>query len=74
MTFLPRVHMPVLMLNGELDNLAPTERVTPFFKLLGTVDAKKKNVVAPGGHFVPRPILIRETLDWLDKYLGPVRR
>jgi dienelactone hydrolase len=74
LTFLPRVHMPVLMLNGELDNLARPEVVTPFFKLLGTVDAQKKNVVAPGGHFVPRPILIRETLDWLDKYLGPVRR
>jgi dienelactone hydrolase len=74
LTFLPRVHMPVLMLNGELDSFAPAGLVRPFFKLLGTADADKKNVVAPGGHFVPRPILIRETLDWLDKYLGPVRR
>jgi len=24
------------------------------------------------GHNIPRPDLIRETLDWLDRYLGPV--
>ena len=73
-TFLPRVRMPVLMLNGELDNLSPPEGVAPFLKLLGTADVDKKSRVAPGGHFVPRPVLIRETLDWLDKYLGRVRR
>jgi hypothetical protein len=25
------------------------------------------------GHNIPRPDLIRESLDWLDTYLGPVR-
>jgi hypothetical protein len=29
--------------------------------------------VTIGGHFVPRDLLIRETLDWLDTRLGPVR-
>jgi hypothetical protein len=31
-------------------------------------------VIAIGGHFIPRPLVIRETLEWLDRYLGPVRR
>ena len=26
-----------------------------------------------GGHDVPRTELIKESLAWLDKYLGPVR-
>jgi dienelactone hydrolase len=73
-TFLPRVRVPVLMLNGELDNFSPREGVAPFLKLLGTADVDKKSRIAPGGHFVPRPVLIQETLDWLDKYLGKVRR
>ncbi len=58
---LPRVDVPVLMLSGEFD-------------LIGTPEPDKKHVVAPGGHFVPNDVLIRESLDWLDAYLGPVRR
>ena len=38
--------------------------------MLGTPTQGKKHVIAEGGHFVPRPVLIRETLDWFDKYLG----
>jgi hypothetical protein len=29
--------------------------------------------VYEGGHDVPRTELIKETLRWLDTYLGPVR-
>jgi len=69
--FMPRVKVPVLMLNGELDSVFPAEtNAKPFFELLGTRRVDKKLVIAPGGHFVPSPVLIRETLDWLDKYLG----
>ncbi len=71
-TFLPRVAVPTLMLSGELDSGFPLETsAKPFFRLIGT--PQKKHVIAPGGHFVPRSIFIRETLDWLDRYLGPVR-
>lgn len=28
---------------------------------------------AEGVHYVPRYTLIRETLDWFDRYLGPVK-
>jgi hypothetical protein len=45
-----------------------------MFQLLGTPDENKRHVIAEGGHDVPRQLLIRETLDWLDRYLGPVAR
>ena len=68
---LPRVRVPVLLLSGEFDSTAPLESARRYFALLGTPDGDKKHVVAPGGHFVPRDLLVRETLDWLDRYLGP---
>jgi len=73
-SYVPRVQRPVLMLNGEYDNVFPLEAsARPFFDLLGTPADLKKLVVTPGGHFVPRETLVRETLDWLDRYLGPVK-
>jgi len=45
----------------------------PMFALLGTPDADKKWVVYDGGHFVPRDQLVKETLAWLDRYLGVVK-
>jgi pimeloyl-ACP methyl ester carboxylesterase len=70
---LPRVDVPVLLFNGEFDSIVPLERsARPFFQMLGTPEPDKRHVIAPGGHFVPRERLIRETLDWLDQYLGPV--
>jgi dienelactone hydrolase len=68
---LPRVRIPVLMLNSEFDAEVPVENARRYFELLGTPAADKKHVIAPGGHFVPRDVLIRETLDWLDMQLGP---
>jgi hypothetical protein len=31
-------------------------------------------VLEEGGHFLPRPMMVRESLAWLDQYLGPVQR
>ncbi|MGE5143949.1 MAG: protein kinase domain-containing protein [Acidobacteriota bacterium] len=73
--FLPRIHMPVLMLNGRYDHFFPVETSQlPMFRLLGTPPDRKRHVIYPGGHFVPRGLLISETLDWLDRYLGAVSR
>jgi dienelactone hydrolase len=69
---LPRVKVPTLLLNGEFDSV-PLENTRHFFSLLGTPPEDKKHVIAIGGHFVPQDVLVRETLDWLDKYLGPPR-
>jgi dienelactone hydrolase len=72
--FLPRVRVPVLMLNGRFDHYFPVESSQqPFFRLLGTRPPDKRLVIADGGHFVPRNQLIGESLDWLDRHLGPVR-
>ncbi len=70
---LPRVTLPVLMLNGRLDAVFPVEtQARPFFELLGTPPGDKHFIVTESGHFVPRPTLIRESLDWLDRHLGAV--
>ena len=61
------------MLNGRYDALRPLETSQrPMFELLGTPAEHKRHVVFEGGHFVPRHQLIQETVDWLDRYLGPV--
>jgi len=74
LNFLPHIKMPVLMLNGRYDHYFPVETSQrPMFRLLGTRPADKRQVIYDGGHFVPRPQLIKETLDWLDRYLGPVK-
>jgi len=71
--FLPRVHVPVLHFSGLYDTDFRFESSSkPFFELIGTAVADKKHVVEPTGHFVPPAIVKGETLDWFDKYLGPV--
>ena len=72
--YMPRVQTPVLMLNGLHDNTFPLETAArPMFDLLGTPLEHKRHVIADGVHYVPRTTLIRETLGWLDRYLGPVQ-
>ena len=72
--FLPRVRQPVLMLNGRFDMFFPVETSQiPLFNLLGTPAKDKKMLIYNTGHLVPRTDLIKETLAWYDKYLGPVK-
>ena len=74
--FLPRVTVPTLMYNGRYDSFFPVEAsIQPFFRLLGTPEDQKRMVVADGNHFVwsySRNELIREVLDWYDRWLGAV--
>jgi pimeloyl-ACP methyl ester carboxylesterase len=73
--FVTRVRIPVLMLNGRYDHFFPVESSQlPLFRLLGTPAKDKKHVIYETGHAPPRKEFIRESLDWLDKYLGPVKR
>ena len=70
-TYIQRGTVPVVQLSGRLDTASPLETHSrPMFDALGTPAASKRHVIGEGGHFVPRPLLIRETLDWLDRYLG----
>jgi len=72
--FAPRITAPTLMLNGKYDFYYPTETSQlPMFRFLGAVPEHKRRVVYDTAHSIPRNELIKETLDWLDKYLGPVR-
>jgi hypothetical protein len=64
------------MLNGRYDSLFPVESAQQsIFGRVKTPEKDKKHVVYEAGHgALPHPEEVRETLDWLDKYLGPVRR
>ncbi len=73
--YVTRVKVPTLMLNGKYDtNVFPLETsVRPMFDLLGVPDEDKQLVIYETDHFIPKTELIKETLNWLDKYLGPVQ-
>jgi eukaryotic-like serine/threonine-protein kinase len=71
--YVTRVTQPTLMLNGELDFFFPAETSQrPMFELLGTPPEHKRRITYPRGHTVPKIDLIKETLAWLERYLGPV--
>jgi dienelactone hydrolase len=74
--FAPRLTKPVLMVNGRYDATFPYESAQlPFFRMLGTPAADKRHVVFDTPHDVRlrRTDLVREVLDWYDKYLGRVQ-
>lgn len=69
--FVPRVRLPTLMLNGREDFRFPLEESQkPMFQLLGAKE--KQHILIPGGHVPPRLEIVKATLDWLDRHLGPV--
>ena len=73
--FAPRAHMPLLMLNGRYDFDQSTEmQAKPMFRFWGAPEKDKRLVLYDAGH-IPADLrdIIREILDWLDKYLGAVR-
>ena len=71
MNFAPRVTIPVLMLNGRDDFSFPIEASQrPMLRLFGTADADKKHVLYDGGHVFPFARVQKDSLDWLDRYLG----
>jgi len=72
--FMPRVKVPMLMVNGKDDYGASAAARQRFIELLGTPAEHKRSVELEGGH-VPTDWrgAIREVLDWYDKYLGPVK-
>jgi formylglycine-generating enzyme required for sulfatase activity/dienelactone hydrolase len=75
--FLPRVRIPVLMLNGRYDYTFPLETSQrQYFRWLGTPDTDKRHVVYEAAHdvMVNRTEVVKEVLAWLDRYLGPVNR
>jgi hypothetical protein len=61
-------------LNGRFDFIFPVgSSQGPMLRLLGTPREHKRHVVYDTRHDIPRNELIKETLNWLDNYLGPVK-
>jgi dienelactone hydrolase len=74
-TYVNRVRIPTLMLNGRYDMNYPYEtRVKPMFDLLGTPKDQKDLKLYDTDHYIPRIEEIKEALAWLDRYLGPVEK
>jgi dienelactone hydrolase len=72
--YVRHVKIPTLMLNGRYDMTFPYElTVKPMFDLLGTPPEQKELKLYDTDHFIPTNEFIKETLRWLDKYLGPVK-
>jgi dienelactone hydrolase len=70
--YVTRVRMPTLMLNGKYDTIFPYGRKS-MFDLLGTPVEHKALKLYETDHIPPRNEFIKETLAWLDRYLGPVK-
>jgi eukaryotic-like serine/threonine-protein kinase len=71
--YAPRVKLPVLVLNGRYDLVSPLESAArPMFEAVGTPPENKAFRLYDSDHLIPKTEFIRESLAWLDKYLGPV--
>jgi hypothetical protein len=63
-----------LMINGRYDRFYPiNSSQEPMFRALGTPEKDKRRVVVDSGHIPPNDLLVKEMLDWLDRYLGTVQ-
>jgi eukaryotic-like serine/threonine-protein kinase len=72
--YAPHVRIPVLMINGRYDLMIPLDSCQePLFRALGTPAQDKRHVLFDSGHTPPLIPWIKETLNWLDHYLGPVK-
>ena len=69
--YVSRVKIPTLILNGKYDTIFPLETsAKPMFDLLGTPAPDRQLKLCETDHLPPRNEFIKETLAWLDRYLG----
>ncbi|MCK4992636.1 MAG: SUMF1/EgtB/PvdO family nonheme iron enzyme [Bacteroidales bacterium] len=72
--YLPRVKIPMLLLAGRYDPDYSMKQQQAFYDFLGTPENEKEWKIYESTHYIPRKDLINESLNWLDKYFGPVNR
>jgi eukaryotic-like serine/threonine-protein kinase len=71
--FAPRVRTPTLLLNGRYDFVCPPATTQePLFRLLATPARDKRLVQFESGHIPLLDDIMREVLNWLDRYVGAV--
>jgi dipeptidyl aminopeptidase/acylaminoacyl peptidase len=76
LNFASRIRVPTLMVNGDSDYQNPLQASQlPLFRALTLPPEQKRHALFAGGH-MPASIndVIREILDWYDRFLGPVGR
>lgn len=68
-----RVNQPTLLMNGRYDPIRPHQFVlNPLLGLLATAPDSRKIILYESGHWpLPRHLMMRDTTDWLDRFLGP---
>ena len=75
--YVQHIEIPVLMVNGRHDTVFPYATTqAPMFDLLGTPEADRRHQVYDAGHnLMTRHLnqVVADVLDWLDRYMGPVR-
>jgi len=72
--YVPRVKIPMLLLGGQYDWDYTMEQQQAFYDFLGTPRSEVRWKLYETTHWIPRGELINESLNWLDKYFGPVNR
>ena len=74
MNFAPHVEIPVRLIAGRYDFVFPLDTCQePLFHALGTPTQDKSHVLYDTGHAPPLLPMMKDTLNWLEHYLGPVR-
>jgi len=75
--FVPRFEVPTLLGGARSDVIIPLETSQrPMFRLLGAPVKDKRLLLWEGGHgeiTSNYQSVIKEALDWFDRYLGPVK-
>ena len=70
---LRRIRSPVLMLGGLHDFAIPPELQREMLRFFGTPEVDRHQRLYDSGHWpLPMNEVLRETVDFLDRYLGPV--
>jgi hypothetical protein len=73
--FASRITTPTVLINGRRDFQHPYETgQVPFFNAFDVPPDDKRFIQLDAGHIPPWNEVIKHTLDWLDRYLGPVER
>ncbi len=70
--YLPRVTIPMLLMDGRYDFDFTLKQQQAFYDFLGTPEIDKEWKLYETTHHIPRNDLVNESLKWLDKYFGPV--